>query len=173
MKYLHLLIIFFLISCNNGNNDKKEIIDVFNNTNKGLLEKNGQLVYDNVSKETLNFYSDILIKSKNKTVEGNIAQKMNIISVLMLFNDEELKEITNKNLVIKLYNNAENDEAKINAINSMNLNNLNIQETLQKDIYLGMLKQISLKKMANGNIIILILLIQLFLILNLLKKKII
>lgn len=140
MKYLNLLILFFLISCNNGNNDKKEIIDVFNNTNKGLLEKKGELVYDNVSKETLSFYSDILIKSKNKTVEGNITQKMNIISVLMLFNDEELKEITDKDLVIKLYDNAENDEVKVNAINSMILNNLNITGNIAEGYLPGNVK---------------------------------
>jgi hypothetical protein len=127
LLYLNICIlsaIFF--SCNSQSKDQTEINEVFNTVNTAASQRNGQVIYDNLTTDAIQYYEAMLVKVNNRDVSGTIADKMNITTALILFSKEELKNMDGKSFIINLYDNSIVDEEKQNTFGAAKLGNIKI-----------------------------------------------
>ncbi|MDH6308258.1 hypothetical protein M2451_001117 [Dysgonomonas sp. PFB1-18] len=127
LLYLSICILSVIsISCNSQSKDQAEIIEVFNTVNTAASQRNGQVIYNNLTTEAIKYYEAMLVKVNDRNISGTITDKMNMTTALILFSREELKNMDAKSFIISLYDNSIVDEEKQNAINAAKLGSIKI-----------------------------------------------
>jgi|TARA_B110000967_G_scaffold206555_1_gene253560 hypothetical protein len=128
-KILILILSVTLLGCNN---DKEEIINTYNNFNKANIELNGEKLYELSDSESHIYYDNLLIQILELDSIGvsklNLTDKINLLSARSVIKDSELKKISSKELMIKMYTEVNTmDTVKINAIKKMTIANIRIE----------------------------------------------
>ncbi len=129
-----LALSIILFGCNN---EKEEIINTFNNFNKANIELNGEKIYELTDSETHNYYRSFLSKilklDSIAITELNLTEKLNLLSTRAIIEDSELKKISPKDLMIKIYTEISSmDTVRINAIKTTGITNIRIENEQAK-----------------------------------------
>lgn len=106
--------------------DQAAITAVYKEVNAGLLNKDGVAIYKNLDKASIDYYANLLDSIKAKEVVGTMVDKMNIVTGLLLLNDEDLKTTDTKKLVELLFLNSAVDEEKKEVLLNAGLSNIKI-----------------------------------------------
>ena len=131
-----ILAFILLVSCQNKKNldpaalavAYDEINIVYDRINSALINKNGTLLYENLDRESIEYYDEILTAVKAKKIEGNLVDQMNMTNGLLLLSDEDLQTVDTKKFVEILFLNSAVDDKKIEVLSSAVLSNLQIEE---------------------------------------------
>lgn len=128
-KILILTLSVILFGCNN---EKEEIINTFNNFNKANIELNGEKIFELSDSESHNYYKELLTKilklDSVRVSELNLSDKLNLLSARAVIKDSELKKISPKDLMIKMYTEVNSmDTVKINSIKKSGITNIRIK----------------------------------------------
>jgi len=131
-KTIILILSITIFSCNN-NNDTEEIINTFNEFNKANIEMNGEKLYELSDSESHKYYENLLTKilelDSIAVSKLSITDKINLLSARSVIKDAELKKISPKDLMIKMYTKVNTmDTVKINAIKKMEIANIRIED---------------------------------------------
>ena len=129
---LILILSITIFSCND-NNDTEEIKNTFNEFNKANIEMNGEKLYELSDSESHKYYENLLTKilelDSVAVSKLNITDKINLLSARSVIEDSELKKISPKDLMIKMYTKVNTmDTVKINAIKKMEIVNIRIED---------------------------------------------
>ncbi|WP_405208020.1 hypothetical protein [Aquimarina sp. LLG6339-5] len=114
------------------NNEKEKIINAFNNFNKANIELDGEKIFELSDSESHNYYSNLLTKILRLDSIGisklNLTDKMNLLSARAIIADSELKKISPKNLMIKMYTEVSSmDSVKIDSFKKLGVTNVRIE----------------------------------------------
>jgi len=128
-KILVLALLPFLFGCNN---EQEEIINTFNEFNKANIELNGDKLFELTDSESHNYYNDLLTKILKLDSVGvtklSLSEKINVLSVRSIIEDEKLKKLSPKDLMIKIYTEINTmDSLQINAIKKTGITNIKIE----------------------------------------------
>ncbi|WP_298504930.1 hypothetical protein [uncultured Maribacter sp.] len=127
-KKIILVLLIVLFGCKN---EKKEIINTFNDFNTANIELNGEKIYELTDSETHKYYSRFLSKTLKldsiEITELNLTEKINLLSARAIIKDSILKKISPKDLMIKIYIELSTmDSTQINAIKELGIANIQI-----------------------------------------------
>jgi hypothetical protein len=132
-KITILLFLSLLISCNTKTTEeeKKEIVNLFDEFNTANIELNGEKLYQLSDEASHQYYVDLLEKTKTLDSLGvdklNLGDKINLLSIRSMLSDSRIKEITAKELMVTMYTEINTmDDEKINSIKSMQIMDIKI-----------------------------------------------
>ena len=125
-------IVFLSIILFGCTNDKEDIITTFNAFNKANIELNGEQIFELTDTESHLYYEGLLSKILKLDSVGvtklNLSEKINVLSTRAIIKDSELKRLSPKELMIKIYTEISSmDTVKINAINKTGITNIKIE----------------------------------------------
>ncbi|WP_298757055.1 hypothetical protein [uncultured Psychroserpens sp.] len=127
-RFLILFLSIILFGCNN---EKEEVVNTFKEFNKANIELNGEKIFELSDTASHNYYKSLLTKilelDSVRISELNLSEKINLLSARAVIKDSELKRLSTKDLMIKMYTEVNSmDTVKINSINKTGIANIRI-----------------------------------------------